>query len=115
MSPNLRLFKIRIFLVRIKFVGDAPVAVNFITDSYGTARGYQASFRMLACEATTTAPPYTTPPAVTCDRTFNERYGYITSVNYPLPYLRNLDCVYTIEKYSVVSWSKRKQQKRLEN
>ena len=84
--------------MRLDFVSGSPVALQFLTDSSGSGRGYQATFRMLSCEVTT-APPFTTPPGVTCDRVFRESESFITSVNYPLPYVKNLDCIYTIEKW----------------
>ena len=39
---------------------------------------------------------------INVDRSFNEEESFITSVNYPLPYLKNLDCIYRIEKWSPV-------------
>ena len=36
------------------------------------------------------------------DRTVRDQENFITSVNYPLPYLNNLDCIYRSEKWSPV-------------
>ncbi len=95
-------FYAQIYLVRVDFgtAGSSPVLLQFVTDLSGSGRGFLATFRQVACDVfPTTVPPFTTPPGVTCDRSFRERESFVTSVNYPLPYLRNLDCIYSIEKW----------------
>ncbi|KAK4007614.1 hypothetical protein OUZ56_012768 [Daphnia magna] len=89
--------------LRISFVSRSSISLQFVTDATGTNRGFKFRFRMLPCEGfSTTLSPNTTPPGVTCDRVFSDRENTITSVNYPLPYLKNLDCIYTIEKWSPI-------------
>ena len=82
----------------------SSITIKFLTDNFGSGRGFKNTYRMLPCDPRpTTESPFTTPPGVTCDRTFSELENFITSVNYPLPYLRNLDCIYRIEKNLPVS------------
>ncbi|XP_057375783.1 cubilin-like [Daphnia carinata] len=89
--------------LRISFVSQSSISLQFVTDATGSERGFKFRFRMLPCEGfSTTNSPNTTPPGVTCDRVFSDRENTITSVNYPLPYLKNLDCIYTIEKWSLI-------------
>ena len=89
-------------IVRISFILGSSISLQFVTDSKGSFRGFVGRYRMLACEEfSTTQPPNTTPTGVTCDRVITGD-NMITSVNYPLPYLKNLDCIYTIEKESQV-------------
>jgi len=99
----LLLFFLMRILVRITFVSGSSISLQFVTDSSGSFRGFYGRYRIMACEEfSTTEPSNTTPPGVTCDRVFSERENTITSVNYPLPYLKNLDCIYTIVKWSQV-------------
>ncbi|KAI9553788.1 hypothetical protein GHT06_019052 [Daphnia sinensis] len=89
--------------LRISFVSQSSISLKFVTDATGSDRGFKFRFRMLPCDGfSTTLSPSTTPPGVTCDRVFSDRQNAITSVNYPLPYLKNLDCIYTIEKWSPI-------------
>ncbi|XP_046452995.1 cubilin-like [Daphnia pulex] len=89
--------------LRITFVSGSSISLQFVTDSNGSFRGFDGRYRMMACEEfSTTEPPNTTPPGVTCDRVFSELENTVTSVNYPLPYLKNLDCIYTVVKLSPV-------------
>ena len=85
--------------MRISFPPRTALAIQFTTDLTVEQKGYSAIYRMIECELLpTTTPSFTTPPGVTCDRVFQDVESFITSVNFPLAYPKNLDCIYRIDK-----------------
>ncbi|XP_013788246.1 cubilin-like [Limulus polyphemus] len=77
---------------------DHSTIIRFHTDAISTSRGFHIRVTQKECNFQASPPPDLSP--VYCNKRFSSKEFEIRSVNYPINYDNNLDCRYTILRFS---------------